>query len=87
MNFLAVPKDAIERAWPALSEGIEGLLKINLGTDTKGKQEVETALVDIERAVTAAEMQQMLGGEHDASNAIVSLHPGAGGLEAQRQRA
>jgi peptide chain release factor 2 len=25
----------------------------------------------------------MLGGEHDAGNAIVSLHPGAGGLEAQ----
>jgi peptide chain release factor 2 len=25
----------------------------------------------------------MLGGEHDVGNAIVSLHPGAGGLEAQ----
>ena len=51
--------------------------------DKDAGKEVETALVDIERAVTAAEMQQMLGGEHDASNAIVSLHPGAGGLEAQ----
>jgi hypothetical protein len=37
MNFIAVPPDAIEMAWPELSKGIEGLLKINLGTDTKGK--------------------------------------------------
>jgi peptide chain release factor 2 len=28
-------------------------------------------------------MQQMLGGEHDAGNAILSIHPGAGGTEAQ----
>ena len=51
--------------------------------DEDAEKEVETALVDIERTVNAAEMEQMLGGEHDASNAIVSLHPGAGGLEAQ----
>ncbi len=51
--------------------------------DEDAEKEVERALVDIGRAVTAAEMQQMLGGEHDANNAIVSLHPGAGGLEAQ----
>ena len=29
------------------------------------------------------ELRRMLGGEHDADNAIVSLHPGAGGIEAQ----
>jgi peptide chain release factor 2 len=28
-------------------------------------------------------MQQMLGGEHDAGNCILSIHPGAGGTEAQ----
>ncbi len=53
------------------------------GGDEEAEKEVETALVDIQRAVNTAEMQQMLGGEHDANNAIVSLHPGAGGLEAQ----
>ena len=31
----------------------------------------------------ALELQQLLGGEHDAGNAIVEIHPGAGGLEAQ----
>jgi peptide chain release factor 2 len=29
------------------------------------------------------ELQQLLGGEHDTGNAIVEIHPGAGGLEAQ----
>jgi len=29
------------------------------------------------------ELQRLLGGEHDAGNAIVTLHPGAGGTEAQ----
>lgn len=33
--------------------------------------------------VEAAELQKLLGGEHDAANAIVSIHPGAGGTESQ----
>src|SRR5207245_5202922 len=45
--------------------------------------EVEKQLAELEKEVSQAEMQRMLGGEHDAGNAIVSLHPGAGGLEAQ----
>jgi len=34
-------------------------------------------------SVDRLELQEMLGGEHDAGNAIVEIHPGAGGLEAQ----
>jgi peptide chain release factor 2 len=33
--------------------------------------------------VEAAEVKQMLSGEHDNANAIVSIHPGAGGTESQ----
>jgi peptide chain release factor 2 len=33
--------------------------------------------------VEAAEVKKMLGGEHDRSNAIVTIHPGAGGTESQ----
>ena len=58
-------------------------LEMAEGGDEDAEKEVETALLDIERTVNAAETEQMLGGEHDANNAIVSLHPGAGGLEAQ----
>lgn len=34
-------------------------------------------------AVDAGEIKQMLGGEYDASNAIVTVHPGAGGVDSQ----
>jgi peptide chain release factor 2 len=34
-------------------------------------------------AVDAAETKKMLGGEHDQKNAIVTIHPGAGGTESQ----
>jgi len=34
-------------------------------------------------AVDVAETKKMLGGEHDQKNAIVSIHPGAGGTESQ----
>ena len=41
------------------------------------------ALDALEAEVDAAETKKMLGGEHDAANAIVSIHPGAGGVESQ----
>ena len=47
---------------------------------------VEAELVEIERKITAKldelEFQLMLGGEHDPMNAIVTLQPGAGGVDA-----
>src|SRR5687767_7480894 len=41
------------------------------------------ALDELEREVEAAETKKMLGGEHDRANAIVTIHPGAGGIESQ----
>ncbi len=40
-------------------------------------------LEELQQEVEAAETKKMLGGEHDASNAIVTIHPGAGGTESQ----
>jgi peptide chain release factor 2 len=40
-------------------------------------------LDDLEAEVTAGETKKMLGGEHDRSNAIITIHPGAGGTESQ----
>jgi len=37
----------------------------------------------LEETIKALEVQMMLSGEHDANNAIVSIHPGAGGTESQ----
>ncbi len=41
------------------------------------------ALDALEAQVEAAETKKMLGGEHDNTNAIVTIHPGAGGTESQ----
>jgi peptide chain release factor 2 len=40
-------------------------------------------LEDLAREVDAGETKKMLGGEHDRKNAIVTIHPGAGGTESQ----
>jgi peptide chain release factor 2 len=45
--------------------------------------DLEKALDALEQQVDAAETKKTLGGEHDAANAIVSIHPGAGGTESQ----
>ena len=37
----------------------------------------------LDQEVQAGEIKKMLGGEHDRKNAIVTIHPGAGGTESQ----
>ena len=41
------------------------------------------ALDELGAQVDAGETKKMLGGEHDRRNAIVTIHPGAGGTESQ----
>ena len=45
--------------------------------------DLEAALDELAREVDAAEIKKMLSGEHDRCNAIVTIHPGAGGTESQ----
>ncbi len=45
--------------------------------------EVYRDIGKLERGIRNAELQRLLGGKHDAGNAIVTIHSGAGGTEAQ----
>jgi peptide chain release factor 2 len=45
--------------------------------------DLQRGLDELEQEVDAAESKKMLSGEHDLSNAIVTIHPGAGGTESQ----
>ncbi len=45
--------------------------------------DLSQALDALAGEVEAAEIRKMLGGEHDRKNAIVTIHPGAGGTESQ----
>ena len=45
--------------------------------------DLQRSLDELQQEVETAESKKMLGGEHDRSNAIVTIHPGAGGTESQ----
>ena len=45
--------------------------------------EFAQGLDTLDQEVQAGEIKKMLGGEHDRKNAIVTIHPGAGGTESQ----
>jgi peptide chain release factor 2 len=45
--------------------------------------DVTRSLQELRQEVEAAETKKMLGGVHDRTNAIVTIHPGAGGTESQ----
>jgi peptide chain release factor 2 len=51
--------------------------------DEETLREVSARVVQAEKDLQAAEFKRMLGGENDPNNAIVSIHSGAGGTEAQ----
>ena len=45
--------------------------------------DLDRGLDELEQEIETAEIRKMLGGEHDRRNAIVTIHPGAGGTESQ----
>jgi peptide chain release factor 2 len=53
----------------------------NAGEDVLG--DLERGLDELRQEVESAETRKMLGGEYDRANAIVTIHPGAGGTESQ----
>jgi peptide chain release factor 2 len=54
--------------------------------DEKEAQELLERVRKSEETVDQIEFRRMLGGEHDPSNAIVSVNAGAGGTEDLRQK-
>jgi peptide chain release factor 2 len=53
----------------------------NAGEDVSA--DLERGLGEFQAEVEVAETKKMLGGEYDRANAIVTIHPGAGGTESQ----
>jgi peptide chain release factor 2 len=53
------------------------------GDDSEAARETEKTLAKLRQQIEEQELQVMLGGEFDRLGAIVSIHPGAGGTEAQ----
>ncbi|WP_096556980.1 peptide chain release factor 2 [Staphylococcus delphini] len=51
--------------------------------DEEMKDDLEQEVIGFQTKVDQFELQLLLDGEHDANNAILELHPGAGGTESQ----
>ena len=51
--------------------------------DAETAKEAEAKLKEADKAIKDVEIKRLLGKEHDKSGAIVAIHPGAGGTEAQ----
>ena len=72
----------IEKKFNRAIDDIETYFSL-LDEDPELIKEVEQELDSFERLVEGAETRNYLSGEHDASNAFLSIHPGAGGTESQ----
>jgi peptide chain release factor 2 len=68
-----------------LGELEEAKLYLELAAEGDGEAaaEAESKLAELEEELHRLDLERLLGGEHDSGNAIVAIHPGAGGTEAQ----
>ena len=89
-NIVLKEKSSIERSlrdWHSLKNRLSDLEAMaELASEEDGESmrvELEQDIAVMQKDIASAEVAAMLSGEQDASNAIVSIHPGAGGTEAQ----
>jgi peptide chain release factor 2 len=89
-NVIVKEKGAIERAlkdWNSFARRLNDLEAMaELASEEGGefmRAELEPEISAILKDLVIAEVAALLSGELDAANAIISIHPGAGGTEAQ----
>lgn len=75
------------REWRKLSDFLQDLeILFEMARDEDDEsvlEEIEKDIVDLESSVRSSEFRMMLGNEEDPGNAIMTIHAGAGGTEAQ----
>ncbi|PID74409.1 MAG: peptide chain release factor 2 [Desulfobacterales bacterium] len=79
-------QDAVSRwdgQWKELEETALFLEMVAEEKDTELEAEVADKIGEMDEDLAQAELECMFSGEHDDSNAMVSIHAGAGGTEAQ----
>jgi len=72
-----------ETAQSAVSDALELFEMAEVEKDEETLEQLFSEAPEIEEQVNKVEIEVMLSGPHDANNAIVSIHPGAGGTESQ----
>jgi len=80
-NILSRKLKKYQEAKQSLDDNQEMYELATIEEDNETLNEVFNELPLLEEKIKALEIEVMLSGEHDANNAIISIHPGAGGTE------
>lgn len=70
---------SVHQAW----EDLGVLAELADGDEQGAASEAEDTAARFQRELEAFELATLLNGEHDLNNAVLSIHPGAGGTESQ----
>ncbi len=76
----------VSKYYEAESAVTDALDILDMAKEESDEETLEMLYADAEELgqhINALEVEMMLSGEHDSNNAIVSIHPGAGGTESQ----
>ncbi len=80
-------KEKLNEAYKKAKDALDDAFGMyELGKEEEDAETIEACFEDainLEKVITDLEIAMMLSGEDDGSNAIVSIHPGAGGTESQ----
>ncbi len=68
--------------WETLHKELEELMELERLDDSSLKEEIEGKTRDLVERFSRLEFQTLFSGEHDPSNAIIAIHAGSGGTEA-----
>lgn len=86
MQQLTALRDEVT-TWEGIATQLQDLLGlaqlVEEEPDSEMQAEIAQSLADIERQVEKLDFSLMLSGEHDEHSAILSIHAGSGGVDAQ----
>ncbi len=82
-NSLESMKKAYDKAKSALDDAKDLYEMANEENDTETLLSCFDEAGELEQTIASLEIAMMLSGEDDSKNAIISIHPGAGGTESQ----
>ena len=74
---------AVVDDWNKLTQRVAYLLELAQLDDESLRAEITSALVEIERDLEIREFDVLLAGKYDQNNALLAIHAGAGGVDAQ----
>lgn len=82
-NELKNRRDTFEKLRDQLSDLATSVELLKVESDEDLAKDLRDKLPQVEKSLQQYRLSQLLNGKYDANNAILEIHPGAGGTEAQ----